>query len=248
LLSARRSLFNGDVSDWHYILEQEQKGPVAEDDLKASFAAGQLPPDTFVWKDGMENWVVASDVPAFNVSLSPMPAVPPVEEKGPAPVTAPAAITPAAPAPAAAQAPRGCVACHSPAVVPGFATALCQPCRDKLIKFPIPVWLKGVAAALVVLFLVSAVRVPGELGAAVTLQGAKDAQGRGDYPAAIKAYQSVLASYPKAEDALRGMAQCALAAGDAKTALDYANQLVSPTGEVSKDDVELIEQIKGAQK
>jgi hypothetical protein len=232
------------VSSWHYILEQEQKGPVAEEDLKASFAAGQLPPDTFVWKDGMENWVVASDVPAFNVSLSPMPAVPPVEEKGPAPEAVP---VPAVAAPAA-HAPGGCVACHSSAIVPGFATALCQPCRDKLIKFPIPVWLKGVAAALVVLFLVSAVRVPGELGAAVTLQGAKDAQGRGDFPAAIKAYQSVLASYPKAEDALRGIAQSALAAGDPKTALEYANQLVSPTGEINKDDLELITQIKGAQK
>ena len=248
LLSGRRSLFNGDVSAWFYILEQEQKGPVAEDDLKASFAAGQLAPDTFVWKDGMENWVVASDVPAFNVSLSLLPPVPPVEEKGPALEAEPTPAPASAVAAPAVHAPGGCVSCHSPAVVPGFATALCQPCRDKLIKFPIPVWLKGVAAALALLFLVSAVRVPGELSAAVTLEGAKAAQARGDFPAAIKGYQSVLASYPKAEDALRGMAQTALAAGDAKTALDYANQLISPTGEVNKDDIELINQIKGAQK
>jgi tetratricopeptide (TPR) repeat protein len=47
-----------------------------------------------------------------------------------------------------------CINCASPAVLKGFPNALCENCRESLIKFPIPNWIKafGVGVLLIVLF------------------------------------------------------------------------------------------------
>jgi uncharacterized membrane protein len=62
------------MSDWFYAANNEQKGPINESELKASFAAGKLPVDTLVWKDGMDNWTAANQVPAFSFRQPPTPA------------------------------------------------------------------------------------------------------------------------------------------------------------------------------
>jgi uncharacterized membrane protein len=63
------------MSDWYYAVNNEQKGPVNESELKAQFAASKLSPDgTLVWKDGMENWTPASQVAAFTFREPPVPA------------------------------------------------------------------------------------------------------------------------------------------------------------------------------
>src|SRR5271170_384585 len=84
------------MSDWYYAAANEQKGPINESELKANFASNKLPTDTLVWKDGMENWAPANQVPAF--SFRPPPA--PAKVQPPAVGTAPAAAT-ETPAPAA---------------------------------------------------------------------------------------------------------------------------------------------------
>jgi uncharacterized membrane protein len=61
------------MSDWYYAVNNEQKGPISESELKAQFAAQKLPSETLVWKDGMDNWTAASQVPALIVRE---PAVP----------------------------------------------------------------------------------------------------------------------------------------------------------------------------
>jgi len=63
------------MSDWYYAVNNEQKGPVNESELKAQFAANRLSPaDTLVWKDGMENWTPASQIAAFSFREPPVPA------------------------------------------------------------------------------------------------------------------------------------------------------------------------------
>ena len=63
-----------DMSDWYYAVNNEQKGPVNESDLKTQLATGKLPPDSLVWKDGMDNWTPASQVAAFSFREPPVPA------------------------------------------------------------------------------------------------------------------------------------------------------------------------------
>ncbi len=49
------------VSEWYYILEGQEQGPLSEEDLKHVFECGALPLTTPVWRDGMEEWVQAKD-------------------------------------------------------------------------------------------------------------------------------------------------------------------------------------------
>ena len=62
------------MSDWYYAANNEQKGPINESELKANFAANKLPVDTLVWKDGMDNWTAANQIPAFSFRQPPTPA------------------------------------------------------------------------------------------------------------------------------------------------------------------------------
>jgi len=62
------------MSDWYYAANNEQKGPINESELKANFAGNKLPADTLVWKDGMDNWTPANQVPAFSFRPAPAPA------------------------------------------------------------------------------------------------------------------------------------------------------------------------------
>src|ERR1700722_19343714 len=62
------------MSDWYYAANNEQKGPINESELKANLAGNKLPADTLVWKDGMDNWTPANQVPAFSFREPPTPA------------------------------------------------------------------------------------------------------------------------------------------------------------------------------
>jgi len=62
------------MSDWYYAADNEQKGPINESELKANLAANKLAADTLVWKDGMDNWTPANQVPAFSFRQPPTPA------------------------------------------------------------------------------------------------------------------------------------------------------------------------------
>jgi uncharacterized membrane protein len=59
------ALYSLSMSDWYYAVNNEQKGPVSESELKVQLAANRLPSDTLVWKDGMANWTAAHELPVF---------------------------------------------------------------------------------------------------------------------------------------------------------------------------------------
>jgi len=53
------------MSDWYYVQDGKQQGPVDVAELKNFIAEGKLPPDTRIWKEGMVDWVAASTLPGF---------------------------------------------------------------------------------------------------------------------------------------------------------------------------------------
>ena len=67
---------------WYYAAsDQERKGPVAESELRALLASGQLQPDDMVWRDGMAAWSPLRNVP----ELHSAPAVPDLSQRVPVP-------------------------------------------------------------------------------------------------------------------------------------------------------------------
>jgi uncharacterized membrane protein len=62
------------MSDWYYAANNEQKGPINESELKANIASNKIPADALVWKDGMDNWTPANQLPAFTFRAAPAPA------------------------------------------------------------------------------------------------------------------------------------------------------------------------------
>ena len=79
------------MSDWYYAANDEQKGPINESELKADLATNKIPADTLVWKEGMDNWTPANQVPAFTFRPPPMPAKAQPTAAAPAPEAATAA-------------------------------------------------------------------------------------------------------------------------------------------------------------
>jgi predicted Zn finger-like uncharacterized protein len=50
---------------WHIVVEGEQVGPLAEGDVRARLSRGEISGDSFIWKEGMGDWVKVSSLPEF---------------------------------------------------------------------------------------------------------------------------------------------------------------------------------------
>lgn len=50
------------ADQWYYSQQGQRLGPVAEEQLKALAASGQLKPTDKVWKKGMAGWQAVSEV------------------------------------------------------------------------------------------------------------------------------------------------------------------------------------------
>ncbi|MGA9652643.1 MAG: GYF domain-containing protein, partial [Polyangia bacterium] len=48
---------------WYVVVEGEQVGPLAEPDIAARLARGEITAETLVWKEGFADWVKLSAVP-----------------------------------------------------------------------------------------------------------------------------------------------------------------------------------------
>lgn len=53
------------MAEWYYMLDDQKMGPISSQDLKRLADAGRLEPSDFVWKAGMEDWELASEVPGL---------------------------------------------------------------------------------------------------------------------------------------------------------------------------------------
>ncbi|NNE91251.1 MAG: DUF4328 domain-containing protein [Verrucomicrobiales bacterium] len=50
------------MSDWFYVSNGQQQGPVAEPTLRGWVQAGQIRADSLIWKEGMGDWLPANQV------------------------------------------------------------------------------------------------------------------------------------------------------------------------------------------
>ena len=72
--------------EWYYARGNQQQGPVALQALQDLLRTGQLQPNDLVWKQGMPNWVAASQVPEIygqpRQAAAPAAAAPPYAPPG----------------------------------------------------------------------------------------------------------------------------------------------------------------------
>lgn len=68
-------------NNWHYAENQQSKGPVSRDQLRALLDSGQLPKSTLVWQPGMANWRPASDILELWLETTVENAAPPAEDE-----------------------------------------------------------------------------------------------------------------------------------------------------------------------
>jgi hypothetical protein len=66
--------------EWYYARGNQQQGPVALHAIQDLLRTGQLQPNDLVWKQGMPNWVAASQVP--ELYGQPTHPVPPQQQVG----------------------------------------------------------------------------------------------------------------------------------------------------------------------
>ncbi len=71
------------MSTWRYVQNGQPSAPVDTTALAALLTAGTLAPDTYVWKEGMANWLAAKSLPEFaECRPASPPAMPPVPSAG----------------------------------------------------------------------------------------------------------------------------------------------------------------------
>ena len=74
------------MSTWRYVQNGQPSAPVDTAALQALLTRGTLSPDTYVWKEGMANWLAAKSQPEFiNCGQPAPPAMPPVPGSSTAP-------------------------------------------------------------------------------------------------------------------------------------------------------------------
>ena len=64
-----------DIRQWYYVVDGQQLGPVAENNLFQMFRGGRLRPDTMVWTAELKDWVQARSVAGLldNAAHTPRP-------------------------------------------------------------------------------------------------------------------------------------------------------------------------------
>ncbi len=50
---------------WHIVVDGEQVGPLSEADVRARLSRAEITPDTYIWREGLSDWVKVSTLPEF---------------------------------------------------------------------------------------------------------------------------------------------------------------------------------------
>lgn len=86
------------MADWHYAVGQDQNGPISDEELHSLIKSGKIDRETYVWRDGMDNWQHAGEHPDLaKAFVSPPPPLPSVNP----PRLPPPAFQPISPKPGA---------------------------------------------------------------------------------------------------------------------------------------------------
>jgi hypothetical protein len=89
-----------------------------------------------------------------------------------------------------------CARCGTSDIDKLSPTPLCFGCREALIKFPIPIWIKAVAVAILVLLIISLAGLPKNISLAIHLERGKKAEKEKKYVTAQREFSKVLKAVP----------------------------------------------------
>jgi predicted Zn finger-like uncharacterized protein len=107
---------------WYAMLRGKQTGPVTREDLEERANDGELGPRTYLWRDGMDAWQHAKDIPELSDLFPQLPEAvrPGAQVAAQRPGPAPASVAQAAPAqPATVKVEATPAATPAPAADPG---------------------------------------------------------------------------------------------------------------------------------
>lgn len=51
--------------EWHVVIDQEQVGPLTAEEVRQRFSSGEIDSDTYIWKEGFDDWERIPEVPEF---------------------------------------------------------------------------------------------------------------------------------------------------------------------------------------
>jgi tetratricopeptide (TPR) repeat protein len=132
-----------------------------------------------------------------------------------------------------------CISCKSPDILTGYPNKLCADCRTRLIKFPIPMWVKLFGAGVLVVLVIAMIWLPGNFRAALNLARAEKAETKHEYLTEQHELEKALKTAPKSEEILLHLAIASFNNGDFKTLLNSTDAL----GDKKMEDTALVNRV-----
>lgn len=120
---------------------------------------------------------------------------------------------------------KGCILCGHPVVLEGYPNRLCESCREKLIRFPVPkwIWIFGAGVLLVLAFSMS--RLPANLSTALHMARGKKAEAQHRFITAFREFSAVNQRFPGMTEAKTHLAIAAYYNSDVADFMKMADQL-----------------------
>jgi hypothetical protein len=76
--AASPAAVHADAADWFAMLHGKQTGPLTRAELVAKIDLGEVGPRTYLWKDGMDAWQRAKELPELAALFPQLPSAPPL--------------------------------------------------------------------------------------------------------------------------------------------------------------------------
>ena len=140
-----------------------------------------------------------------------------------------------------------CQHCHTNPILEGYPSPLCDSCRKKFIRFPIPAWVKGFGAGVIVLVLVGLISFPKQINIGIHVKRAEIALSSKKFLTAERELQKVLIAAPEMKTAKTDMLIASYYNMDMRSFVTTLNELKDVTFENSpgfKTAQDLVEDAK----
>jgi hypothetical protein len=207
------------MSEWYFLFQNDQKGPIPLSALKELFDNGTLPSDALIWTEGMDTWAPSNQVAAF--SSSPSTSF----------VEATHSVEPAS----LPQAKEG----------PGISS----PQLTKREELKVPLWVKLSAVFVAGVVIYSSAALPWQLPAAFYYERGQQAETQKNYEEAARDYQLSLSYCARSPVVLGRLGVVSVYRSDKATVESVMNRLegVGPAdnGDIMKARLEILTAQKG---